>query len=388
MKFLPLLAPLPLLLAAQAALASPTQSSIRVQTIYMREADGSRGVIPRIQVWEGYGFNISFMKTGTVVKRIWLDNPNRFSLDVDGYLCDDARSDCEGDGASVVHLRLAEDINLPHLTQSATQSTLLTAIAEGSGGQRTLYQFELSPARGTPLYAALILQPNPPTLAPAPRPSLVREPLELLAEGHPEEFARQVALGLERAERTDAIGAKEAKRVRKALKLLDRGSRLPEAALAAEMPEARLLQLARLGTEPEPTPKVEPEPQPDPIEATGASIEPEPEPAARSEGKTAEPEPPTETEAENMASLLQRYERGDLDAIARLRPSTFGLKLILGLEKARQEGAVDPAEADKVRTALAQLNQGTSFLDAARSSGVAAERLVEIAGYGSPAAER
>ena len=225
--------------------ANPTQGTIRVQTLFAREADGSTGTIPRLKVWQGYGLNLNFLGANQVIKRVWLDNPGRFSLDVDGRLCERQEPNCEGAGASILHLRLLENLDFPNLTQSATQSTLLTAIAEDGQGRRTLYQFELTPARGTPQYVGVNLREAPAPLAPLPVAdrALAFRSLERLAAANPAAFARQVAAGLA----ANPTAASEARKIRTAISMLERGSTLPEAALAAELSEVRLLQLAYLG---------------------------------------------------------------------------------------------------------------------------------------------
>jgi hypothetical protein len=84
--------------------------------------------IPQIELSPGYGVNISFIKSGEIVKKVWLDNPAIASLDVDGCLTGLSRQ-CEQSGATVIHLRNINKLKLPQLP--STNTSLLTVVTNG-----------------------------------------------------------------------------------------------------------------------------------------------------------------------------------------------------------------------------------------------------------------
>lgn len=95
--------------------------------------------IPQIELSPGYGVNISFIKSGEIVEKVWLDNPAIASLDVDGCLRG-LSQECEQSGATVIHLRQINKLKLPQLP--STNTSLLTVIAKGKSG-RKVYLFQV-----------------------------------------------------------------------------------------------------------------------------------------------------------------------------------------------------------------------------------------------------
>lgn len=138
-----------------------------VRRVSISEATGQSGVsLPTIELSPGYGVNISFIPTGEIVEKVWLDNPSFVSLDVDGCLVglgsagsrgQSGESQCQPKGAKVLHLRRINPVNFPGLPK--TNSTLLTAVTNSSSGQR-LYLFRVTIGSSKPQYHTLEIVPN------------------------------------------------------------------------------------------------------------------------------------------------------------------------------------------------------------------------------------
>ena len=129
-----------------------------VRTISNRQAQGNN-TIATITVWEGSGINLNFIPTGEIIKKVWLDDPSRITLDFDGSMCDGSvnSSGCNQSGATVIHLRRIKPLNFPNLPQSS--STLLSVITEGKEG-RKLYQFRVNYGSGFPEYYTVQINPE------------------------------------------------------------------------------------------------------------------------------------------------------------------------------------------------------------------------------------
>ncbi|BAY65569.1 hypothetical protein NIES22_56760 [Calothrix brevissima NIES-22] len=114
--------------------------------------------IPLIQLAPGYGVNISFIKSGEIVDKVWLDNPAFASLDVDGCLSGLAQK-CEQSGATVLHLRRINPLKIPQLPK--TNSSLLTVIAKSNSG-RKVYVFRVAMGDTVPKYHTVEVTPDLP----------------------------------------------------------------------------------------------------------------------------------------------------------------------------------------------------------------------------------
>ncbi|MBE9216692.1 hypothetical protein IQ247_29210 [Plectonema cf. radiosum LEGE 06105] len=112
--------------------------------------------IPKIELSPGYGVNISFIKSGEIVEKVWLDNPAIATLDVDGCLSTEGRK-CEQEGATVIHLRRINPLKVPQLPNSNT--SLLTVIAKGKSA-RKVYLFKVGIESKTPTYHTLEIIPD------------------------------------------------------------------------------------------------------------------------------------------------------------------------------------------------------------------------------------
>jgi hypothetical protein len=156
MKRLPVV--LSLVVATLVAIAKPASSIPIVRQISEAQAQGLTGGGAQISVWPGSGTNLDFTRTGEVIQRVWLDDPSRLTLDFDGNLCGQGNSgNCDGAGASVIHLRRVTGIHFENLPETAF--TLLTVVTESSEG-RKVYQFQVNYGSGEPQYATVAISPD------------------------------------------------------------------------------------------------------------------------------------------------------------------------------------------------------------------------------------
>lgn len=140
----------------QSLVASP------VQTIFSSQAQGLNGAIQTITVWSGAGTNLSFIPTGEIVRKVWLDDPSQITLDFDGPMCvmssERAEKNCSNSAATVIHLRRIHQLKFPNLPRTA--STLLSVITQMPGGERKLYQFRVAYGTGAPQYHTVAIYPD------------------------------------------------------------------------------------------------------------------------------------------------------------------------------------------------------------------------------------
>lgn len=166
-----------LILCAPSLFLVQIASATVVRTIPSDQAQGMTGEAITADVASGVGLNISFIQTGEVVKKAWIDDPSRITLSFDGTLCQPPAQDCSSDqGATVVHLRQIRPIHFPDLPRSSSSGTLLTLITEGSEG-RKLYQFRVRSVTREPKYTTIAVRPtvsrtSAMALMPQPQPSL------------------------------------------------------------------------------------------------------------------------------------------------------------------------------------------------------------------------
>jgi hypothetical protein len=142
---------------AQAETIFPAKRQIGVS-----QAMGVSGVTSVVSLSPMQSLNISFIKTGEIIKKVWLGNPSKVVMDYDSPLCKDSVKDSNC-GATVINLRqLAQPIDLDmNLSASARGDlTSLTVITTGTGGQRNLYQFQLVLNVPTPAYSILEVVPD------------------------------------------------------------------------------------------------------------------------------------------------------------------------------------------------------------------------------------
>ncbi|MBD2357650.1 hypothetical protein H6G41_24075 [Tolypothrix sp. FACHB-123] len=141
--------------AGETSRSSQTPQGLR--RISQDTATGQSGSeIPLIELSPGYGVNISFISSGEIVEKVWLDNPAIASLDVDGCLSGLGR-ECNSPGATVLHLRRINPIDIPQLPKM--NSSLLTVVAKGNSGRR-VYLFRVATANAKPKYHTIEVTPH------------------------------------------------------------------------------------------------------------------------------------------------------------------------------------------------------------------------------------
>ena len=136
-------------------IASEIKQSVKQITTDVATGNSSKS-IPLIELSPGYGVNISFIKSGEIIEKVWLDNPTFASLDVDGCLSTEGR-ECDKEGATVIHLRRIKPLKVPQLINSNT--SLLTVIAKGKSG-RKVYLFKVKMGDKTPTNHTLEIIPS------------------------------------------------------------------------------------------------------------------------------------------------------------------------------------------------------------------------------------
>ncbi|NJO64938.1 MAG: hypothetical protein HC836_44545 [Richelia sp. RM2_1_2] len=117
----------------------------------------SEGEIPLIELSSGYGVNISFIPTGEIVEKVWLDNPAIATLDVDGCLSGLSKECDSENGATVLHLRRIKPLKFEQLPSS--NSSLLTVVTKGND-KRQIYLFKVAIGDKTPKINTIEITPN------------------------------------------------------------------------------------------------------------------------------------------------------------------------------------------------------------------------------------
>ncbi|MGB3636107.1 MAG: hypothetical protein WBA39_00720 [Rivularia sp. (in: cyanobacteria)] len=136
-------------------IASEVKQSVKQITQQVATGNSSSS-IPRIELSPGYGLNISFIKSGKIIEKVWLDNPTFASLDVDGCLSTEGK-ECDKEGATVIHLRRINPLKVRQLPLSNT--SLLTVIAKGKS-ERKIYLFKVGTKDKTPTYHTIEIIPD------------------------------------------------------------------------------------------------------------------------------------------------------------------------------------------------------------------------------------
>lgn len=144
----------PVLAGEQSRYSQTPQGLRRISQDVATGRSGSE--IPLIELSPGYGVNISFIPSGEIVEKVWLDNPAIASLDVDGCLSGLGR-ECKSPGATVLHLRRINPLEIPQLPKM--NSSLLTVVAKGNSGRR-VYLFRVATANTRPKYHTIEVTPN------------------------------------------------------------------------------------------------------------------------------------------------------------------------------------------------------------------------------------
>jgi hypothetical protein len=138
-----------------------------LRSLFSCQAQGLGGVIPTLNVSYQQGTNLSFIPSGEVIKKVWLNDPSQVTIDFDGPVCTQFGSkpntntgDCKNSAANVIQLRRIPKLNIPGLP--TTSNTLLTVVTEGQGKNK-LYTFRVIYETDSPDYHTLAIYPDPPS---------------------------------------------------------------------------------------------------------------------------------------------------------------------------------------------------------------------------------
>ncbi len=165
---------------------APSANALSARTISTEQAQGTTGSIVTLEVAPGYGLNINLIPTGEVLKKAWIDDPSQIVLSFDGNLCQSSdNSECNNEGATVIHLRQIKPIAFPDLPRSPGGGTLLTLITEGGSEGRKIYQFKVVPTSGKPKYTVLSISPEVEQISPGLLPAMPRRSLPIVRASEP-----------------------------------------------------------------------------------------------------------------------------------------------------------------------------------------------------------
>ncbi|MFN6568363.1 hypothetical protein [Dendronalium sp. ChiSLP03b] len=149
-----------------------------LRSMFSCQAQGLGGVVPTLPVSYQQGTNLSFIPSGEVIKKVWLNDPSQVTMDFDGPMCmqfgpeqNMNTGDCKNSAANVIQLRRIQKLKIPGLPNM--ENTLLTVITEGQGKTK-LYTFKLLYQKAAPEYHTLAIYADPPSAG--DKPSCVREP--------------------------------------------------------------------------------------------------------------------------------------------------------------------------------------------------------------------
>jgi hypothetical protein len=182
-----------------------------------------------IAVFPEHGTTINFRTTGSTVRKAWIDDPSKVTLDFDDAACLNAESDrpCN---VSVIHLRRIHPLYFPGLPTTTT--TGLTVVTD-----RDIYQFRLSfPKSGSPKSPTIDVPSGRPMTASA---RTVEQPSDSQALGR----GLQVALSQRLITPGDALW----QRLKMLLKLLRNGTSTVDAAQQVGVSQALLQRLTEMG---------------------------------------------------------------------------------------------------------------------------------------------
>lgn len=123
-------------LSQQSAIAEKVSQIVEKNTII-------NDSVTNIELAYGYGITINFTPVRETIIKVWIDNPSFVTATVDGCLTGLSPNECETEGASLLHLRRIQDLDLPHLPK--TQGTLMTLVTTSTEGIR-IYLFNITKA--------------------------------------------------------------------------------------------------------------------------------------------------------------------------------------------------------------------------------------------------
>ncbi|MEQ8469130.1 hypothetical protein [Coleofasciculus sp. E1-EBD-02] len=132
------------IVAAILILAGLSQPNAIAEELPKITENNTNTPITDIELAYGYGVTINFTPVGETITNIWIDNPSFVTVTVDGCLTGLSVDECgENEGASLLHLRRIQDLDLPQLPK--TQGTLMTVVTTSTEGVR-VYLFNITKA--------------------------------------------------------------------------------------------------------------------------------------------------------------------------------------------------------------------------------------------------
>jgi hypothetical protein len=210
------------LLNSTGAIAQTAVISVSAQT-----AQGTYETpVYEITLGTSQGVNLSFLKTGETIQRVWLNDPSWVVIDFDGCLSNnqsDADSGCTGNTASIIHVRqLSERINFPGVAVSGNGHTAFLTVITNAAGASKIYQFQLVLGGSTPPYSLVEILPPPP-------PS--RSQIVSLTQQYQQRILRQLSQGLAYVEASGLIDESSVQysNVRKLIALMQSGTAYEDA---------------------------------------------------------------------------------------------------------------------------------------------------------------
>ena len=185
--------------------------------------------VTTIEVFPGHGTTINFRSSGANVRKVWIDDPSKVTLDFDDAACLSAEGDrpCN---ASVIHLRRIHPLYFPGLP--ITTTTGLTVVTD-----RDIYQFRLNfPSSGTPKSPTVDVQPGRQMTASTRRANVQPSDFQTLDRG------LQVAVSRRLINPGDELW----QRLQTLLKLMRNGASVNDAAYQVGVSQALLQHLAEM----------------------------------------------------------------------------------------------------------------------------------------------
>jgi len=208
-----------------------------VRTIPHSRVTGTEAELQTVHVWPGHGVSISFFGTEETIKRVWLDDPSRVLMDVDGCLEGLSNRECKNPGAGLIHLRQIEPLRLRGILV-ATDGALLTVVTETQGGERKTYNFRVVMGKGTPTYSMVQIAPDVTKVEAPPSDSIA---IATINKGI------QVAAQSRWITSTNPLWGK----LQKLVQELEAGKNLTTAAQSAGVSQRLVERLLELGSQPQ-----------------------------------------------------------------------------------------------------------------------------------------
>lgn len=225
---------------AEVAHAQSAVHSVGSQTV---QGNYNTGVY-EVKLGSTQAVNISFLKSGETIQKVWLDDPSRIVIDFDGCLVNTATesgSNCQQNGARFIHVRqLRSEIALPEEMSTGEGGYSLMTILTDSG---KVYQIQLVLGTGRPPYSLVEINPAPPS-APAQ--------LVSLSQQYQQEILGQLSRGLAVAEAQGLIDQSSAAYtgLRQMIALMQSGTPFADAQQQSNTPTALISRLRGLGSQP------------------------------------------------------------------------------------------------------------------------------------------